>query len=197
MSTALCRLLGALVLPALILLASSGAAGAEANPAFLKLVRGSSTSLKQAISTAEKDLKGTAYAAGAKADGDHLVFTVKLIVNNKAVSARIDGRTGRLSNPGPIANESQALLKDFAKAKKTLISAVRTAEASAKSKAFQARFKRQGNNALYEIDTAARDDVEKEIVIDAFSGKVRKVTEISSTSQADTGAQADVPAVAQ
>lgn len=141
--------------------------------------------------------QGTAYAAGAKADGDHLVFTVKLIVNNKAVSARIDGRTGRLSNPGPIANESQALLKDFAKAKKTLISAVRTAEASAKSKAFQARFKRQGNNALYEIDTAARDDVEKEIVIDAFSGKVRKVTEISSTSQADTGAQADVPAVAQ
>lgn len=168
-------------------LAVPAAALADADAKLLKLVRSSSTSLRQAIQTAERDLKGRAYAAFATANTDTVTFTVKVIVGEKAMSGQVDGKTGKSQGFPSVLGESPAFLKDFAKVKGTLIAAVKAAEATAKGKAFDAAFKRPNGKLLFEVDVAGRDDVEKDVVIDALSGKIRKVAE----KTVDAGATAD------
>ena len=164
------------------------AAHADWDAKHLKLVRGSPTSLRQAVQTAERELKGRAYSAVAIAGEDAVSFTVKVFVAEKALAAQVDGKTGKLVGSPSALSESPALLKDFLKIKGTLLAAAKAAEATAKGKAFQALFKRSNTKLLFEVDVAGRDDIEKDVVIDATSGKIRKVAERA----ADTGGSASV-----
>ena len=160
-------------------------AHAEWDARHLKLVRAASTSLRQAVLTAERDLKGKAYAAVASSTTDVITYSVKVLVADKPLFAFIDGKTGKVMQSGAVSGENLVLLREFAKLKGTLLSAIKAAEATAKGKAFDGSFKRLGGKSIIEVDVAGRDDVEKDVVIDATSGKIRKVTEkVADTSAA-------------
>ncbi len=181
-------------LAALALLAMPGFALAELDVKHLKLVRAAATGLRQAVATAERDLKGKAYAATSSFNGDVVLYTVKLVVADKPVAATIDAKTGKITGSAAITGENAATLKEFAKIKGTLLAAIRAAETTAKGKTFEAAFKRMGNKVLFDIEAAARDDAEKEVFIDAVSGKIRKVIDKSadpSPAAATQGAAAE------
>ncbi len=177
-------------------LLTAPAAQADWDAKKLKLVRGASTTLRQATTAAERDLKGKAYAAQASVNSDVVVYTVKVLVGEKSMAASYDGKTGKLTGTTPVSGENVALLKDFAKIKGSLLAAMRAAETTAKGKTFAAAFRRTGNKLLFEVDAAGRDDIEKDVVIDALTGKIRKVTEKSAdaTTEATAQAPADQPA---
>jgi len=167
-------------------------AHAEMDVKHLKLVRAAPTSLRQAVSTAEHELKGKAYAAAASFNGDVVLYTVKLLVADKPMAASLDAKTGKITGSAAVTGENAALLKDFAKLKGSLLAAIRAAESTAKGKSFEANFKRIGNKILFDIDAAARDDAEKEVFIDATTGKIRKVTDKTADTAAGGGAQGAV-----
>ncbi len=174
-----------IALAAVAMLAVPGLGHAEIDVKQLKMVRAASTSLKQAVSTAEHDLKGKAYAATASFNGDVVLYTIKLLVADKPVAVTIDAKTGKVTSSVVVSGENMALLKDFAKLKGTLLAAIRAAEVTAKGKSFNAAFKHIGNKALFDIDAAARDDAEKEVFIDAISGKIRKVIDKSADAASE------------
>ena len=93
------------------------------------------------------------------------------------MAAQVDAKTGKITESGNANGESTAKLKEFAKVKGSLLAAMKAAELTAKGKSFQALYKRTGNKDLFEVDIASRDDVEKDVVVDAASGKIRKVDE--------------------
>jgi uncharacterized membrane protein YkoI len=171
---------------ALAMLATAGLAHAELDVRHLKLVRAAPTGLRQAVATAERDLKGKAYAATSSFNGDVLLYSIKLLVGDKPVAATIDAKSGKITSKTAVAGENAALLKEFSKLKGSLLAAIRAAEGTAKGKSFGAVFKRLGNKALFDIDAAARDDAEKEVFIDAGTGKIRKVTDKSADPAAET-----------
>ncbi len=175
---------------ALAMLATSSLAHADLDVKHLKLVRAATTSLRQAVSTAERDLKGKAYAATSSFNGDVVLYSVKLLVGEKPVAATIDAKTGKITGSSVVSGENIALLKEFAKIKGTLLAAIRAAETTAKGKTFDAAFKRVGGKVLFDVDAAARDDVEKEVFIDATSGKIRKVVDKSADPEAGEPAAA-------
>jgi uncharacterized membrane protein YkoI len=143
----------------------------------LKQVRAAPTSLRAAIATAERDLKGRAYYASCTVGADSVTYTVKVDAGDKAMTAEIDGKTGKINSSGPAPGESPVLLKEFAKLKSGLLAAMKAAESTAKGKSFEALFKRIGNKDVFEVDVAGRDDVEKDVLVDAITGKIRKVAE--------------------
>ncbi len=153
--------------------------------------------MRQAVTTAERDLKGKAYAATSSFTGDVVLYSVKLLVGDKPVVATIDAKTGKLTGKAAVAGENAALLKDFTKIKGTLLAAIRAAETTAKGKSFAAAYKRIGGKDLFDVDTAARDDAEKEVFIDAASGKIRKVTDKSVDPNAAATALGAAGALAQ
>jgi uncharacterized membrane protein YkoI len=155
----------------------AGLAHAELDAKQLKLVRAAPTGMRQAVATAERDLKGKAYSATSSFSGDVVLYSVKLLVADKPVVATIDAKTGKITGKTAVTGEAAALLRDFAKLKGTLLAAIRAAETTAKGKSFSASFKRIANKEMFDIDAAARDDAEKEVIIDAASGKIRKVTD--------------------
>ena len=171
----------------------AGPALADWDAKHLKLVRAASTSLRQAVLTVERDLKGKAFSAIANAGEDSVSYTVKIDSGEKAITAQVDGKTGKVTESSTVAGDSAALLKEFAKIKGTLLAAMKAAEATAKGRTFSAVFKRLGGKDVFEIDIAGRDDVEKDVVIDAATGKIRKVAEKS----AETGSAASGGAPAQ
>lgn len=169
-------------------------AHADWDAKHLKMIRGAATTLRQAIATVERELKGKAFAAETAASDEAIVYTVKVLTGDKAMSATVDAKTGKMTASAVATGESAAQLKEFTKIKGTLLAAIRAAETTAKGKAFEAGFKHGGGKSLFEVDAAGRDDVEKDVVIDAISGKIRKVTE-KSAEAAGSGASAQVPAV--
>jgi uncharacterized membrane protein YkoI len=174
-------------------LATLGSAQAELDVKHLKLVRAAATGLRQAVSTAEHDLKGKAYAATASFSGDTVVYSVKLLVGDRPLAVTIDAKSGKITGKTTVAGENAALLKDFAKIKGTLLAAIRAAETTAKGKSFDAAFRRMGNKDLFDVDAAARDDAEKEVFIDAATGKIRKVTDKSADPTAPATAIGAAP----
>lgn len=169
---------------ALAMLATSSLAYADLDLKHLKLVRAASTGLRQAVSSAERDLKGKAYAATSSFNGDVVLYSVKLLVGEKPVSVTIDAKTGKITGTAVVSGENGPLLKEFAKIKGSLLAAIRAAEITAKGKTFEAAFKRIGGKFLFDVDAAARDDAEKEVIIDATTGKIRKVTDKSADPSA-------------
>jgi uncharacterized membrane protein YkoI len=167
------------VIVALLALQTAGGARADWDAKHLKQVRSASTSLRAAVLTAERELKGKAYFALANTPGDQVTFTVRLNVNDKAMQAQVDGKSGKITESGSVNGETAVFLKEFAKLKGTLLAAMKAAESTAKGKSFQAQFKRLGNKDVFEVGIAGRDDVEKDVVVDAASGKIRKVAEKS------------------
>lgn len=175
-------------------LAMPSLAFADLDVKHLKLVRGAATGLRQAVSTAERDLKGRAYSATTSFNGDVVLYTVKLLVNSKPVVATVDAKSGKITGKTAVAGENAGLLKEFAKLKGTLLAAIRAAETTAKGKSFEAGYKRIGSKDLFDINAAARDDAEKEVFIDAATGKIRKVTDRSADVSASAVGATDAPA---
>ena len=176
---------------------TSGVARADLDAKHLKLVRGVSTSLRQAVLLAERDLKGKAFSAIAGFTDEAVIYTIKLDAGDKALTASVDAKSGKLSQSPVVVGDSAGLLKEFSKIKGTLLAAIKAAEATAKGKAFLAVFKRLGNKDVFEVDIAGRDDVEKDVVIDAATGKIRKVAERSADASASAGAAVSTGGAAQ
>jgi uncharacterized membrane protein YkoI len=169
-------------------------AHAELDLKQLKLVRVAPTGLRQAVSVAEHQLKGKAYAATSSFNGDAVLYTIKLLVGEKAVATTIDAKTGKVTGSNAVSGENAGLLKEFAKVKGTLIAAMRTAETTSKGKSFAAAFKRLGSKFIFDVEAAARDDAEKQVFIDPSTGKIRKVVDKSTLPAAAT-AQGATPFV--
>ena len=127
--------------------------------------------------TAEHEMKGKAYLAIANIGTDGVTYTVRVDTGEKAWVAQIDGKTGKITDASTATGENSALLKEFGKLKGGLLAAMKAAESTAKGKSFQAMFKRIGTKDVFEVDIAGRDDVEKDVVVDAATGKIRKVAE--------------------
>jgi uncharacterized membrane protein YkoI len=170
-----------LAIAAIVLVAAGPvAAAADVDAKQLKLVRASSTGLRQAVLTAERDLKGRAYAAKANIGDVIVTFTVKVLTGDKPMSVLIDGKTGKITETSSVAGENAGLLHDFSKLKGSLLAAMKAAETTAKGKTFDAKYGRIANQSVFQVNIAGRDDVEKDVIIDAVSGKIRKVTERSA-----------------
>jgi len=146
----------------------------------LRSIRSASTSLRQAVLTVERDLKGKAYSAIATITDGAVIYTVKIDTGDKTMTAEVDSKSGKVMQSGAAPTDSTAHLKEFGKVKGTLLAAMKAAESTAKGKSFAGVFKRLGNKDVFEIDVAARDDSEKDVVVDAASGKIRKVAEKSA-----------------
>jgi uncharacterized membrane protein YkoI len=174
-------------------LTGASTARADFDAKQLKLVRSASTTLRQAVATAERELKGRAYAASVSFAQDVVVYSVRLLVQDRPLVVTLESKTGKVTGSAPAAGENTALLKDFAKVKGTLLAAIKAAETTAKGKAFEAGFRRVGNKILFEVDAAARDDVEKDVVIDALTDKIRKVTEKTGDAGMGTGTAQQAP----
>ena len=157
--------------------AAPGSAGAAWDAKQLKALRGAATSLRAAVLTVERDLKGKAFSAVAIVGEAAVTYVVKIDTGDKALMAQVDAKTGKITESGTAAGESLAKIKEFAKLKGSLLAAMKAAESTGNGKSFQAVYKRAGNKDLFEIDIASRDDVEKDVVVDAASGKIRKVEE--------------------
>jgi uncharacterized membrane protein YkoI len=160
-----------------VCLSLSPVANADWDTKHLKLVRMAPITLKQAVATAEHDLKGRAYSALAVVTDTDVNYTIRLLINDKPVTADVEGRTGKVTASTPAAGESPAMLKEFAKVKTSLLTAIKAAEATAKGKAFQAAFKHDPQKSIFEVDVASRGDSEKDVVLDAATGKIRKVSD--------------------
>jgi len=160
----------------------------------LKLVRSASTSLRAAVLTAERELKGKAYFAQTNIATDTVTYTVRVDAGDKPVVAEIDGKSGKITGSAAATGENTALLKEFGKLKGGLLAAMKAAESTAKGKSFQASFKRLGAKDVFEVDVAGRDDIEKDVVVDALTGKIRKVAEKSP--EAGASANGSAPAAA-
>jgi len=173
---------------------SAPAAWGDWDSKHLKLVRASPSSLRAAVQAAEREFKGKAYYALAIAGDDLVTYTVKVDIGEKAMLAQVDGKTGKITDSSAIPGENVMFLKEFAKQKGSLLMAMKAAEATAKGKSFQAAFKRLGTKDVFEVDIAGRDDVEKDVVIDAASGKIRKVAEKTVDAAGQSGAGNAVPA---
>ena len=162
-------------------------ANADWDAKQLKLVRGATTTLRQAVVTVERDLKGKAFSAIANVGDAFVTFTVKVDAGDKAMTAVVDAKTGKITESSTLVADGSVRLKDFGKLKGTLLAAMRAAESTAKGKSFQAMYKRLANKDLFEVDVAGRDDVEKDVVVDAASGKIRKVSERSTDAAITAG----------
>jgi len=173
---------------ALLVLLPAGFARADWDAKHLKQVRSAQTSLRAAVLAAERELKGKAYFALANTPSDAVTYTIRLDVGDKAMIAQVDAKTGKISESGPFGGEPAAFLKEFSKLKGSLLAAMKAAESTAKGKSFQAQFKRVGNKDVFEVDIAGRDDVEKDVVVDAATGKIRKVAEKSLETGSTTPA---------
>mgnify|MGYP000933126404 CR=1 FL=1 len=178
-------LLRALVLAAALV--ASGSVQADWDAKHLRLVRSAPTTLRQAVTSAERQLKGHAFSAAAITGEENIIYKVKVMADSAVSYANIDARTGAIGDSAALAGEDAALLKEFAKQKTYLPAAIKAAEATAKGKAFGAYFRRNGGKTFFEIDVANREDVQKVVVIDAASGKIRKVSEKSDKEAAGEG----------
>jgi len=157
----------------------------------LKQVRAATISLRAAILTAERDLKGKSFFAAANVGSDGLTYTIRVFNGEKPMMAQVDAKTGRIGESSPLTGENLATLKEFAKLKSGLLPAIKAAEATAKGKSFEAAFKRIGNKLVFEIDVAGRDDIEKDVLVDALTGKIRKVSERSTDAGSTGGTTSD------
>ena len=167
-------------------------ARADWDAKHLKQVRAAQTSLRAAVLTAEHELKGKAYFALANTLGELVTNSIRLAVSDKAMLVQVDGKTGKITESGPFNGEPVAFLKEFSRLKGSLLAAMKAAESTAKGKSFLAQFKRLGSKDVFEVDIAGRDDVEKDVVVDAVTGKIRKVAEKS----VETGSTTPVPGAA-
>lgn len=155
----------------------------------LKEVRAASVSLRAAIATAERDLKGKAYFAIALVSPEAVTYTVKVDAGDKSIEAEIDSKTGKIIASSAVTGDSAVGAKEFGRLKGGLLAAIKAAESTAKGKSFTAAYKHVGNKDFFEINIAGRDDVEKDVIVDAATGKIRKVEEKSSeTGSAVPGA---------
>ncbi len=152
------------------------------------------TALLKAVKTAEHDSKGKAFLAMPDVNG--LGYDIKVIAGDKILLVKVDSKTGKVATSTPSTDDKLADYADLTKLKSSLDAAITAAENAAKGTAIDATYK-QGASPIFEVEVAKKDGTLKTVDLDAKTGKVQKVSALTSVKGANVAAVANVPAAAR
>lgn len=188
------RILSAAFAAAMTLCASGAAfadSGEEDDGQELAAVLDASTSITQAIATAEQQTGGQAVKVDVDDDGGAYLYEVKIISQDKIIRVYVDmdsSQVVRTDEEGLLSRllngDDKDALAGLMASPTTLASAIATAEQHTGGKAIEASFDDESDATQLEVAVAA-NNVVQQVMIDRTTGEVLAVNAADSDEDDD------------
>lgn len=156
-------------------LAVEQAVSSNSNTSEAMAAAQSKISLEQAITIAEKTIKGDVISAdfdqnGRSAEGN---YEIKLVANNTEYEVKVDANTGKVlqNKQEKLDKEDMAEYNDMKKSKISLNQAIKQANQSVNGKVTEAGFDIDFGKPVYKVEIAKGTQVHK-VIIDSMTGKI-------------------------
>lgn len=156
-------------------LAVEQAVSSNSNTSEAMAAAQSKISLEQAITIAEKTIKGDVISAdfdqnGRSAEGN---YEIKLVANNTEYEVKVDTNTGKVlqNKQEKLDKEDMAEYNAMKKSKISLNQAIKQANQSVNGKVTEAGFDIDFGKPVYKVEIAKGTQVHK-VIIDSMTGKI-------------------------
>lgn len=156
-------------------LAVEQAVSSNSNTSEAMAAAQSKISLEQAMTIAEKTIKGDVISADFDQNGRSTrgKYDVKIVANNTEYEVKVDANTGKVlqNKQEKLDKEDMAEYNAMKKSKISLNQAIKQANQSVNGKVIEAGFDIDFGKPIYKVDIAKGTQVHK-VIIDSMTGKI-------------------------